>query len=312
MDGVGTSAFFGGPRDLALDGAGNLYVVDVGTMSGLRKVVIATGAVTTVAGGARTNPGVDGAGAAATFGGPYGIALDGAGNAYVTDLQTVRKIVLATGVVTTLAGSSVVGTADGVGTAANFTQLQGVAFDGAGNLFVTDVYARNIRKIEIATRVVTTLAGSGGSSSEDGTGAGASFKAPFGIASDQGGNLYVVDDGTIRKIVIATGVVTTLAGSPAERASADGVGAAARFEGQGLVASDGAGDLFIADTGNSTIRKLEIATGTVTTVVGSAGDARLQLGDLPGRIIAPYGVAVGAAGELFIAELSENVLLVIR
>ena len=255
------------------DGAGNLYVGDGYT---IRKVVTATGAVTTIAGAPGQEGSTDGVGAAARFYGSGGIASDGAGNLYVTDTSndTIRKFVIATGAVTTIAGKPLyTGSDDGTGAAARFAGPAGIVADGAGNLYVVDMVNCTIRKVVIATGAVTTIAGKAGQYDQaDGTGAAARFGYPEGMVGDAAGNLYVADtgNGTIRKVVIATGAVTTIAGS---RGSADGTGAAAGFyEPRGIV-SDGAGNLYVTDSGNQTIRKVAIATAAVTTIAGAASQS---------------------------------------
>lgn len=270
-NGTGAAARFYTPVGMTTDGA-NLYVADVGNHT-IRKVVIATGAVTTLAGQAGSLGAVDGTGAAARFNYPVSITTDGS-NLYVGDEgnDSIRKVVIATGVVTTVAGSiSGHGSNDGVGTAASFYHPDGITTDGT-NLFVSDTNNHTIRKIVIATRVVSTLAGTAGSyGATDGTGATARFFNPLGITTD-GTNLYVADWGnkTIRKVVISTGVVTTVAGSAASAAgSTDGTGAAARFDRPWGVTCDGA-NLYVAEYGNSTIRKVVIATSAVTTIAGMA------------------------------------------
>ena len=256
VDGTGAAARFYLPNGITTDGT-NLYVADSGN-STIRKVVIATGVVSTLAGTARSEGSTDGTGTAARFKNPGGVATDGT-NLYVTDggNSTIRKVVIATGVVTTLvgtAGSS--GSTDDTGAAARFDSPKGITTDGT-NLYVTDGGNSTIRKVVIATGVVTTLAGTAGSSgSTDGTGTGALFGYPQGITTD-GSNLYVTDAlNTIRKVVIATGVVTTLAGAAGSNGSADGTGAAARFYGPNGVTTDGT-NLYVADTFNSTIRKIQ-------------------------------------------------------
>src|SRR5262249_28842496 len=152
--------------------------------------------------------------------------------------------------------------------AAHFTAVWGVATDGAGNVYVAD--ETTIRKVVTATGAVTTLAGVAGmSGTTDGTGASARLSAPSAVVSDGAGNLYVADDGAIRKIVIATGAVTTLAGAGGKYGTADGTGAAARFAQMNGIASDGAGELYVADA--FTVRKIAVATGTVSTLLGVAG-----------------------------------------
>lgn len=252
LNGVGSLATFNLPYGIASNGP-NLFVADTGNNL-IRQIVIATGAVTTLA-GSGVSGSVNGAGLAATFNAPYGIATDGT-NLYVAEKgnHLIRQIVISSGVVTTLAGSGAIGSADGTGTAAEFNEPQGVASDGA-NLFVADTSNYNIRQIVISTGVVTTLAGTGSFGSRDGNGTAASFDRPTGIATD-GTNLYIGDTSNhrVRKVVIATGEVTTLAGSGAT-GSSDGAGSDATFQGPTGITTDGANH-FVADTSNHLIRKI--------------------------------------------------------
>ncbi|HMC93215.1 MAG TPA: hypothetical protein VKO16_00440 [Polyangia bacterium] len=308
IDGTGAAARFNDPDGLATDGAGNLLAADYGNDT-IRKVVIATGVVTTLAGSPGAFGSTDGIGTAARFFYPVGLATDGADNLFVADYlnNTIRKVGIATGVVTTLAGfPGAPGSTDGTGAAARFNGTQGLASDGAGNLFVSDTFNHTIRKVGIATGVVTTFVGSPGPpGTTDGTGAVARFSGPGGLATDRTGNLFVGDGYTIRKVVIATGVVTTLAGSPGSPGSTDGTGTAARFNGPGGLATDGAGDLFVGDILNYTIRKVVIATGVVTTFAGSAGVPGSTDGTgAAARFGHPYALAIDGAGSLFVADLN--------
>lgn len=261
VDGTGQAADFASPTGITTDGT-NLYVADVDGNT-IRKVVIATGEVTTLA-GSGTAAEADGTGTGASFKGPYGITTDGT-NLYVADADgyTIRQIVIATGVVTTLAGSRTAAEVDGTGTAASFNLPLGITTDGT-NLYVTDFNGNTIRQIVIATGMVTTLAGSGTAAEANGTGLAASFKQPAGITTD-GTNLYVTDAGgtTIRQVVIATGVVTTLAGS-GSYVEADGIGTAASFNHADGITTDGS-NLYVVDLGGTQIRKIAIATNTVTS-----------------------------------------------
>ena len=245
------------------------------------------------------------------FNNPNATAVDGAGNVFVADMtnHTIRKI-SPLGVVTTLAGTAGgLGSADGTGAAARFNYPAGLAVDGAGNVLVADTGNHTIRKIS-PLGVVTTLAGTVGSAGDtDGTGAAAQFHYPRGLAVDAAGNVFVADTSnlTIRKISPA-GVVTTLAGTAASLGSADGTGAAARFNYPRGLAVDAAGNVLVADTGNHTIRKISPA-GVVTTLAGTA----TSLGSTDGtgaaaRFSSPAGLAVDAAGYVFVADTSNHTI----
>jgi sugar lactone lactonase YvrE len=205
---------------------------------------------------------------AAPFNHPIGITTDGK-NLFVADTfnNSIRKIIIATGEVSLLAGAGAPGSADGIGTAARFNALYGITTDGT-SLFVADFYNHAIRRVDIASGSVTTLAGSATFGSSNGSGAAAGFKSPRGITTD-GTNVYVADSGnrTVRKIVIVTGAVTTIAGS-ATAGAADGVGTSATFatpEGLAIIGST----LFLTDSANHTIRRIDLGTAAVTTLAGS-------------------------------------------
>jgi sugar lactone lactonase YvrE len=254
-DGTGISARFKRPNSVAVDSSRNLYVTD-GLNNTIRKITSA-GVVTTVAGTAGTFGVRDGLGEMARFDGPGGIAVDSSGNLYVSDTYgaRIRKITPA-GAVTTLAGSRF-GSVDGTGASAEFNHPTGVAIDSNGNLYVADRENHTIRKITSAG-VVTTLAGTAGQSgSTDATGAAARFNKPTGVAVDASGNVYVADreNHTIRKITSA-GVVTTLAGTAGQSGSTDATGTAARFRQPHSVYVDPNGNIYVADLGNRTIRKI--------------------------------------------------------
>jgi sugar lactone lactonase YvrE len=247
---------------------------------------------------------VDGSGAAASFNVPNALAADAAGNLYVAEYNTVRKIAPG-GVVTTLAGAAgVIGSSDGAGAGASFNQPGGIAVDSAGNVYVADTGNNTVRQITPAG-VVTTLAGTAGVyGTVDGTGGGAAFAAPVGIAvAEPSGIVYVTEVGgnTVRAIAPG-GVVTTLAGAGGAAGSSDGTGAAARFfQPQGLKI-DAAGNLIVADSGNSTIRQVTPA-GVVTTLAGIAGVTGSADGALNAATFsAPLDVAIDGAGDIYVAD----------
>ncbi|WP_201799079.1 NHL repeat-containing protein [Rhodoferax aquaticus] len=213
-----------------------------------------------------------------------------------------------TGVVTTLAGDTSSGFTDGSGTAALFSTPQGVAVDASGNVYVADRLNNSIRKISVAGGV-TTLAGSATSGSADGNGAAASFKDPYGVAVDASGNVYVADSSNhlIRKITPAGGV-TTLAGSTTP-GSRDGTGTAAAFNFPRGIAVDASGNVYVADTNNHTIRKVTPA-GVVTTLAGIAQSRgrRDSDGEFAGLLDTPWGVAVDASGNVFVADTVNHLI----
>jgi hypothetical protein len=246
----------------AADGSTQAYTVTV-----VVSAVSLSGIVTTLAGSVAGGS-FNATGTAASFSSPTGVATDGT-NVYVADFTNnlIRKIVISTGAVTTLAGSVAGGSTNATGTAASFYRPYGVATDGT-NVYVADTGNNMIRQIVISTGVVTTLAGSVAGGSFNATGTAASFSSPTGVATD-GTNVYVADSSNnlIRKIVISTGVVTTLAGS-LNSGSTNATGTAASFDFPVGLATDGT-KLFVADGTNNLIRQIVIGTGAVTTLAGS-------------------------------------------
>jgi sugar lactone lactonase YvrE len=313
-DATGSAARFNHPYGMAVDSSGNIYVADKAN-DVIRKITPA-GVVTTIAGTNGLVGSVDGVGTAggtgtvtgknvaALFNQPSGVAIDASGNVYVADTgnNTIRKI-STSGVVTTVAGTpGTAGSTDGTGPAALFSSPYGVVVDSSGNLYVTDAANATIRKITSAG-VSSTIAGSAGTTgSADGTGSAIEFNNPIGIAIDSGGNLYVTDTGnnTIRKITSA-GVSTTIAGNPGVAGDTDGTGVFALFSSPRGIAVDSAGNIFVADGQNCTIRKITSA-GVVTTLAGSPGN----FANVPGTGSAalfdvPFGVAVTSNDTLFVS-----------
>jgi len=226
-------------------------------MGGSRQgVELCLSTVVTTLAGTGSSGSANGTGTSASFNTPTQVTTDGT-NLYVADYSNhlIRKIVISTGAVTTLAGTGSTGSANGTGTSASFNNAMVVTTDGT-NPYVADQSNHLIRKIVILTGAVTTLAGTGSSGSANGTGTSASFYNPKGITTD-GTNLYVADQNNhlIRKIVISTGAVTTLAGTGSS-GSANGTGTSASFNRPAGITTDGT-NLYVADLNNHLIRQIE-------------------------------------------------------
>lgn len=303
-DGNGAAARFYEPVGVAVDAIGNIYVADRGNHV-IRKITPA-GAVSTLAGTARNQGSSDGTGAAARFSFPRAIATDAAGNVYVADSgnNLVRKIT-PTGGVTTLAGApGLSGFADGPGGTARFNRPEGIAVDVAGNVYVADYFNHCIRKISPSGET-STLAGQAQAGGQvDGTGTVARFSYPNGVDVDASGNLFVSSrSSTVRKVTPG-GTVTTLAGALEALGSNDGAGAAARFRNPEDVTVDAGGNIYVADTGNNTIRRIS-PDSIVTTVAGISEEASYGYADATGsaaRFSKLTDIAVDAAGNLYVPD----------
>lgn len=311
-DGTGGAAQFHHPNGLAVDAAGNVFVAD--TVNSTIRKISTNGQVSTFAGQAGNSGSADGLGTNALFYAPQGITMDSTGNLYVADTGngTIR-IITAGGVVTTLAGvAGNYNSFDGIGTNALFYEPQAVAVDDAGNVFVADTWNHTIRKITSAG-AVSTLAGLAGNfGAADGTNSKARFNWPSGIALDGATNLFVTDflNHTIRKITPG-GKVTTVAGLAGVWGHADGTNSAARFFQPQGISADNAGNLFVVDSGNQTIRKAS-PVGTnwvVTTIAGFSGNAGSDDGTgSDAQFYFPCGIARDDAGRFYVADSGNNMI----
>jgi hypothetical protein len=296
LDATGTNASFRRSYGIAVDLSGNLYVADLGNVR-IRKIT-SLGVVTTFAGSGSVGS-ADATGTNATFFEPTGLAVDSAGNVYVGDADNhrIRKITPA-GVVTTFAGSGSIGSANGTGTNATFWYPMAVAIDSVGNLYVTDVFNRLVRKITSAG-VVTTLAG-GERGYVDGTGTNAQFSFVYGIAVDSLGTVYVTEANLnrVRKITPA-GVVTTFAGSGGQ-GSTDGTGTNATFNYPASLGVDSLDNVYVADFNNHRIRKITPA-GVVTTLTGNSLGSADGVGT-NATFNLPWGIVFDSSGNMYVTD----------
>ncbi len=285
---------------VAHDGTGDLYVGVPAPDCTIRKIDLATREVSVVAGSPGNCGGTDGAGGQARFGSPQNLLyLDGL--LFVSDdCCAIRQIDLASQAVTTIAGGSY-GSADGVGSAAQFKYPQGLAVDPAGSLFVADGNNHAIRKILLTTRNVTTIAGNGQSGFADDIGAAARFTYPRGLAYDRTkGWLYVAEARRIRKVVLATSQVLTVAGS-ADCCYGEGQGTAAIFrEPRDLVLSGNA--LFVLDSGNFAVRRVDLSTLATTMVAGGFPGFLDGIGDSAGLSFTEALAIDPTGNRLFVAD----------
>ena len=263
--------------------------------------------------GGGSSLGDGGAATAARLNLHYGVALDRAGNLYIADTNNRRiRKVDSSGNISTVAGTGTAGFSGdgGAATDARLNNPQGVALDGAGNLYIGDTSNHRIRKVDTAG-VISTVAGSGtgGHSGDGGAATAAQLNSPRGVALDGAGNLYIADawNNRIRKVDTA-GVITTAAGTGASGDFGDGGAAtAAWLRDPQVVALDGAGNLYIACRTNHRIRKVNTA-GVISTVAGTGmpGFSGDDGAATSAQLSSPEGVAVDWAGNLYIGDASNN------
>ncbi|MGZ5201263.1 MAG: hypothetical protein ACXWC4_15965 [Telluria sp.] len=306
-NGTGSTARFNGAEGIAADQQGNFYLAE--SIGATIRKITAQGMVTTLAGSAGQTGNNDGAGTAARFSNPTRVTVDSAGNVYVTDTgnSTIRKI-SSTGAVTTIAGQpGTCGTQDGNGTQALFCNPKGIAIDGSGNLFVSDTKNNTIRKISPSGQVITLAGQAGVCGSADGGVAIATFCQPGDITVDRWNNVYVADtaNSTIR-MIDPKGKVTTLAGAAGVCGAADGATGTSRLCSPGGITVDSADNLYVSDTGNSTIRRIDVNNVT-TTVAGVPQQHGIILGPLPGGLDAPVGITMDT--DVSVVLTSHNLVL---
>jgi len=296
------------PFDLAVDANGDLYVADTYAHE-IRKVTREK-VVTTMAGDGFDPGSVDGAGTVARFQYPESIDVAPNGDIWIADTvnDQIRKMT-PQGVVTTMAGvPNTVGVRNGALSQARFTKPTGLVFDRSGNLYIADHGNMVVRKVATSLTASTLAGNAPVSGGTDGFVSDARFFLPNQLAFDHLGNVFLTDSAnTIRKIDV-DGNVTTFAGTRNQAGSADGTGAAARFFYPQGLAVDAANNVWVADTGNNTIRKIT-PDGKVTTVAGVAGTSGKSDGaGTQARFDQPWSLAFDDRGYLYIADAANNLI----
>jgi sugar lactone lactonase YvrE len=275
------------PVGLAVDAAGNLYIADIFD-SRIRKV--SNGVITTVAGT-----------------GGQGVAVDAAGDVFIASGNAVFRLDHATGGMSRVAGDGTEGFSgdNGLATSAQLFYPNSVTVDAAGNVYIADSGNNRIRKVTNGSGVITTVAGNGtaGFGGDNGPAISAPLTYPSGVAIDAAGKLYFTDWGNNRIRMISNGVIATIAGNGRMGSGDNGPATSAQLAESWGVAVDSAGGLYIADESDDTVRK--VSNGVITTVAGNGngGDNGPAIG---AKLLLPLGLAVDAAGDLYIAEFSDS------
>ncbi|WP_158941297.1 Ig-like domain repeat protein [Granulicella sp. S190] len=246
---------------------------------------------------------------------PSAIVFDSVGNLYFAETgnHVIRKVDAA-GNVTTIAGTGVQGLSGdgGSATIATLDSPQGLALDGANNLYISDTHNHRIRKLDFATGIITTIAGSGSGFSGDGASAvSAQLVLPTALAIDSSGNLYLADSGNqrIRRIDAVTGIITTIAGTGIQGFSGDdGFAISATIDSPNGIALDNNGNLYLADTHNHRIRKITESTGIITTIsgTGSLGFSGDTTSATAATLALPHGLNIDATGNLYFADTANQ------
>ncbi len=306
-NGAATTATLNYPHGVTVDSVGNIYIADRDNHR-IRKVTVSTGIITTVAGtGSTTFSGDNGPASSAALYKPYSVTLDSAGNLYISDThnQRIRKVTISTGIINTIAGTGAPGFVGdgGAATSATLFYPVGLAVDASGNVFIADDTNHRVRKVTVSTGILTTIAGTGTSSfsGDGGAATAATLYYPSGVMVDSLGNVYIVDqcNHRIRKVTVATGIISTVVGTGTGSYSGDnGPATSATLYNPTGATFDTLGNMYIADLSNQRIRKVTTSSGIITTVAGSSiqgysGD------DGPATaagLFAPYSLAVDASG----------------
>ena len=320
--GLATSAKLSAPEGVAVDSSSNIYIADLGN-NRIRKVTASTGIITTVAGnGAAGYSGDGGLATQAELNTPEGVWVDASGNIYIADHTNcrIRKVTVSTGKISTVAGNGTCAYSGdgGQATSAEISYPEDVTVDASGNIYIADSGNSRIRKVTVSTGIITTVAGdgTGGYAGDGGRATSAELNDPIGVGLDTAGNIYIGDflNNRIRKVTVSTGVITTVAGDGTAGYSGDGgLATSAELHFPGGVEVDPAGNLYIADYGNSRIRKVSALNGDISTIAGNgtAGFAGDGGAAVSAEINIPPALALDAVGNIYIADRGNNRIRVV-
>jgi uncharacterized protein (TIGR03437 family) len=309
--GLATSSAMSAPYSVAVDSSGNLVIADYNN-NRIRRVDKTSGNINTIAGTGNVGFGGDGSPApAAILHLPTGVAFDSSGNVYLADSLNNRIRKIAGANISTVAGNGGLSSSgdSGPATSAQLNTPLGVALDGAGNLYIADSQNNTVRRVS-AGGTMSTFAGNSvpGNSGDGGAPTAAQLNGPQGVAVDGAGSLYIADTLNHKVRKVSGGVISTFAGSGTAGFSGDGGAAtAATLNEPFSVALDAAGNVYIAEFGNSRVRKVD-TKGIITTVAGNGisgygGDGGQATSAL---LNGPQSVAVDASGNIYIADTANN------
>ena len=315
-EGLAISATLQAPAGVAIDSSGNIYIADTNN-NRIRKVTVSNGIISTIVGTGYTSfSGDNGAATSATVFYPYGVSTDTADNIYIADYghYNIRKVT--SGIITTFAGSNTAGFAGdgGYATNAQLNLPHKVAFDSSGNVYIADYGNNRVRKVDIVSNIISTVAGSTTShafSGDGGPATSASFYYIYGIALDSSDNLYIADAGNnrIRMVTNLTGTVSTICGLSTYGWFGDGglaINAILDFPMGVTIDTDD--NIYISDSGNYAIRKITASDGVIQTIAGN-GNSGFSGDNGPAtaaKLYYPYSTTTDAINNVYIADTYNN------